>query len=412
MTDTEIRDVLNRAAGDVNPAPDLLDRVRAGGHRRVVRRRVALGGALAVVAAGGLAPLARRRSAPAMFDGRIRGDLAGDTELAGRVKNAYGPGSQVRWIGDTPYGPVAAVTKPSGTPGYDFQSFVETVGGELRPADGATMVPEGSVQPAAMLAGPDRDVLVVITGPSGVTYSEKFSIDAAGRIARTFEPLIETDGAVVLRIPAPDSFLPIALRSGEVPDTVWLANLETVVDASGRADNQLPPRIDWSLPGREKAWRDEPTGSEKDWWDVGTQPAYLDPFGYHTWTGPTEWHLSGATADGRRLVVQTLQLDGRARAFWMTGRAGEKPRVNYLGRLEDGLSTDATDGFGETFPILHARLPQQLGVAVAALNCQLRFRVRGEAWLPIAGHAAVVPAAATELEAQPRQGRAIRVSLP
>ena len=413
MTDTEIRDVLNRAAGDVSPAPDLLDRVRAGGHRRVIRRRAAIGGALALVAGAGLAPLARRGSGPAPADDRVRGDLAGDLELVRRVKKAYGPGTKVRWIGRTPGGPVAAVTGPSGMrDGYDLQSFIEVVDGELRAVDSAALVPEGTVEPAAMLAGPDRDVLVVFTGRSYVMFSDTFSIDAEGRIQRTFEPLAEVDGAVVRQIPDPGRFVPFALRSGETPDKVWLANLNAVADDGSNAQNRMPERIDHELPGRAKAWANEPTGSEKDWWDVGAQQAYLDPYGYHSWTGPTQWRLSGATADGRRLVVQTLALDGRARAFWMAARAGEKPRVNYLGRLEDGLSTDGTDSFGQTYPILHARLPQQLGVAVAALNCQLLYRVRDGAWLPIAGQAAVIPAAATHLEVRPRQGRAVRLALP
>ncbi|MCO8270018.1 hypothetical protein M1L60_05355 [Actinoplanes sp. TRM 88003] len=413
MTDTEIRDVLNRAAGDVSPAPDLLDRVRAGGRRRVIRRRTAIGGALAVVAGAGLAPLARRGDGPLPVDDRVRGDLAGDLALVGRVRKAYGEGTRVRWIGRTPGGPVAAVTGPSGMrDGYDLQSFVETVDGELRPVDGATLVPEGTVQPAAMLAGPDRDVLVVFTGGSDVMFSGEYRIDAGGRVGRTFEPLIEVDGAVVRPIPDPGRFVPFALRSGGSPDKVWLANMHTVADDGSNAQNLMPERIDHALPGRAKAWADEPTGSEKDWWDVGAQQAYLDPYGYHAWTGPTQWRLSGSTADGRRLVVQTLALDGRARAFWLAAPPGEKPRVNYLGRLEDGLSSDATDGFGLAYPILHARLPQELGVAVAALNCQLLFRVRREAWLPVAGSAAVIPAAATELEVRPRRGQAVRVRLP
>ncbi|WP_250035314.1 hypothetical protein [Paractinoplanes maris] len=410
MTDTEIRDVLNRAAGDVSPAPDLLDRVRAGGHRRVIRRRTAIGGALAVVAAGGLAPLARRPAADPPAAGRVRGDLAQDHELIGRIRSLI-DGARVHWAGATPAGPVAAFVRPSVTPGLDEQGFVETVDGELRGLSATVLVASGTIRPAAMLAGPDRDVLVVITGGAGVAYSAKYDIDAAGRIVRTFDPLAEVDGAVVRPIPGPDRSLAIALRAENGPGAVWLANLETVVGDKDAA-NRMPERIERALPGRGTAWRDEPAGSEKDWWDVGAQIPYADPYGFHVWTGPSEWRLSGATADGRRLVVQTLVLDGRARAFALAADPGQKPRVDYLGRLEDGLSTDATDGFGETYPILHARLPQELGVAVAALNCALLYRVRKGSWLPIAGDAAVIPAGATELEVRPRQGRAVRVLLP
>ncbi|WP_250004056.1 hypothetical protein [Actinoplanes sp. M2I2] len=409
MTDIEIRDVLARTAGDVSPAPDLLDRVRAGGHRRVIRRRTALGGALALAAAGGLVPLTRHRGGPPPAGRVVHGDLAHDHELVGRVQQVWGGGARVHWIGATPAGPVAAVVRPSAT-GLDEQSFVETVGGRLRGVGSSMLVQPGTIEPAALLAGPGRDVLVVITGEGGVSFSDSYSLDAAGRIARTFRPLIEVDGAVVRRIPRPAGRVPIALRAAGDPGTVWLANL-TVVDDRTAVDRR-PERIEQPLPGREKAWRDEPTGSEKDWWDVGAQEPYRDRFGYHAGTGPSEWRLSGATADGRRLVVQTLAIDGRARAFWMAARAGEKPRVTYLGLLEDGLSTDATDGSGRRYPILHARLPQELGVAVAALGCELLYRVRKGSWLPVAGHAAVLPAAATELEARPHRGRAVRVSLP
>ncbi|MEV4410200.1 hypothetical protein AB0J66_49245, partial [Actinoplanes sp. NPDC049598] len=52
MTDTDIRQALTRATDHLESPPDLLDRVRAGGRRRVVRRRTLIGGGLAVGAAG------------------------------------------------------------------------------------------------------------------------------------------------------------------------------------------------------------------------------------------------------------------------------------------------------------------------------------------------------------------------
>ncbi|MGK5685415.1 hypothetical protein [Actinoplanes sp. URMC 104] len=403
MTDTDIREVLTRAAGDLSPAPDLLDRVRAGGNRRAVRRRTVLGGALAVAAAGAGVPVARHRGGTVPVGRRVRGDLAHDRGLIERFERAVR--GRVFWIGATPAGPVAGFTMPA-EPGWEQQGFAELVDGRPQPGGNTLVVPAGRMGPAALLAGPDRDVLVVLTGDVPVALSEGFEIDAAGRIDRTFVPLRATDGAVVRRIAAPDRTVPIALRPGNASDPVWLTNIEAVVPAS-TALNRLPERIEQRLPGAG-----EPP-ARTEWWDVTRRDGYLDPYGYHVWTGPTEWHLTGATADGRRLVVQTVALDGRARALWMAGRDDEKPRVNYLGMLDDGLSTDAVDGFGETYPILHARLPHGLGVAVAALNCRLRYRVRGEGtWLPAAGDAAVIPAAASELEVQPRHGRATRVGVP
>jgi hypothetical protein len=61
MTDTDIRDALTAATRHIAAPPDLLDRVHAGGRRRVVRRRTVLAAGLATAAAGaGDAPTSPR----------------------------------------------------------------------------------------------------------------------------------------------------------------------------------------------------------------------------------------------------------------------------------------------------------------------------------------------------------------
>ena len=419
MTDTDIRHALTRATDDVSASPELLDRVRAGGRRRVVRRRTVLTGGLAVAAVGVAVPLAAGRSDEQAVRAAARGDLAGDRALVGRALTAWrqvhGAGAAyVHWIGSTPAGPVAVVAQPDPPTGLDRVGFVEPVGDTLRALAGFALRPPGTVETSAALVGRDRDVLVVVTGGRPLWFSADYEFDAIGRVSREYEEVAPpADGVLVRRVRPPHGSVRFALMQ-DGPDTrVPLANLDAVVD-TGAAVDRIPERVDRPLPGRERAWPADAalTRAELDQWDVATRARYTDPAGYHLWTGPTEWYLRGAAADGRRLVVQTLALDGRARAFLIVGAEGDTPPAEYLGPLDDGLSTDATDGAGEPLPILHARLPLGLGVAVAVLAGKLRYRVRGGSWLPVAGSAAVLPAAATELEVTPRRGAAVRVGLP
>ncbi|MEV4410241.1 hypothetical protein AB0J66_49450, partial [Actinoplanes sp. NPDC049598] len=358
-----------------------------------------IGGGLAVGAAGvaGAVVAGRGRDLPVI----TRGDLAGNTELLKRIRKTWqemaGPGdARILWAGSTPAGPVALVAQEM-QPSFDALGFVDSDGDQLRTTGSSFHVPYGTVPPGAMLAGPDRDVLVVTTAGRRVEFSPGYRFDAAGHVQRTFTELTaDENDMVVHRFTPSDGVVRIALRepAGEIP----LANLHSVVDTAA-ADNQIPERINRDLPGWERAGR-----ATVDGWDIVTMPAYGDPYGYHVWTGPTEWHLRAATPDGRRLVVQTVALDGTARVFWMHGQ----PTPHYLGLLEDGLSTETPAGV----TVLHARLPEKLGVAVAALDCTFRYRTRSVDWLPVSGPAALLPDAAAELEVNPARGQRAVVPLP
>ena len=423
MTDTDIRQALARVTDGVDPSPELLDRVRAGGRRRVVRRRTVLAGGLAAAAAGVTVPLATRDSGGGgQAPPATGGDLAGDRDLIARVlaawRQAHGDGDpRVHWVGDTPAGPVAVVTQPDPDPGVaeDVLGFVEPVGGELRAVRGTVRVPPGTTSPYALLAGARRDVLVVVTAGRGLWFSEDYGFDTIGRVSREYaEQPRPADGVLVRTVRPADDLVRFALMQDGPETEVPLANLDAVVPTDA-ADSRFPDRIELLLAVRERAWPpdDEVTRSELDmYWNVGTRKRYLDQHGYHAWTGPTEWYLRGAAPDGRRLVVQTLALDRRARAFLLLGAEGDSPPGEYLGQLEDGLSTTAKNSDGEPLPILHARLPHGIGVAVAAYECRLRYRVRQGSWLPVSGSAAVLPVAATEMEVTPPGGAAVQVSLP
>ncbi|MBU2664387.1 hypothetical protein KOI35_12860 [Actinoplanes bogorensis] len=393
MTETDVRDVLGRATEHLSPAPDLLDRVRAGGRRRVVRRRAVLGAAVAaVVVGGGAASLRRTTPAP-------RGDLAGDHDLLERMREAWltavpdGVGEiVVHWAGTTPMGPVGVLSQRSARTGYDLQGFVETLDEGLRGLAGPLLVEPGTIAPIALAgrAG-GLTVLVIVTGGRDVNLSENFTIDDHGRVDRRFVTL---HGDLVFQ--RPEHSERYALRVGADPVPIKYSR-RFVLPEEPRDVPQNVVRVMAGVP-------DEVIDVGQ--WDVSARPGYLDRYGYGRWEGPTQWHVRGRLADGRRLVVQTLALDGAARAFWMAAPDAEYPTVGYLG------TPPGVDVRLGNVPVLYLRLPDRLGVVVAAQNSELLYRVREGTWLPIAGDAALIPDAATELEVRTASGRPARYPLP
>jgi hypothetical protein len=407
MTETEIRDVLERATSDVTTPPDLLDRVRAGGRRRMIRRRTVLAAGAATVAAGSGAGLlgGLRGHDPGPAFARLtlptRGDLAGDTaylrRAAARWRDHVGGDSMigephVSWALSTPAGPVAVVAsrvmsgpgQPAGWTGFvdgDRVTGVEA----LRPG-----VPNTEV----LLAGRDRDVLVAVDGGRHLEYSPDFGYDEQGRVRRTFRPVIlDADGVLVARVPSQISRLRTALRHDHAP--VRPAGLDGI--ASGPV-----PLLTRLLPGRERAWGDDATLAPDvlDRWELRNRAAYLDEYGVHHGTPGTHWCVRGGTLDGHRFLVQTLVLDSDVRIF-RTVSATTTGTPVYLGLLNSS----------ETVPVIRVRLPNSLGVVVAAEGARLRYRGGSADWLVVAGDAALLPDAARELEVTQRRGRTFRVPL-
>ncbi|GAB2575546.1 hypothetical protein Aab01nite_14240 [Paractinoplanes abujensis] len=395
MTDTDVRDVLARATDHLSPAPDLLDRVRTRGRRRVVRRRTVLGGALAVVAAAGAAPaLSGNRTEPRRV---TRGDLAGDAALLERMRAAWQAAMPhatgeitVRWAGTTAAGPVGLLSQPSEGSGLDLQGFVETVDGQLRGLGGTRLVARGTVAPVALATGVRRDQLIIVTGDQAVHLSENYTIDAAGRVTRRFVTL---HGDLVFQRRVRSQRY--ALRVGDEPVPVAPSSATTAPSPVV----PYPQKVERVMPGAPA------TAPDRAVWDVSEREGYLDPYGVGVWTGPTEWYLRGMILDGRQLVVQTLALNGRARAFCLAAPPADIPEARYLGDSAAGLTARLDDGGGKVVPVLYLRLPSGIGWVVAAPDCQLRYRVRDGSALPVAGDAALIPAAATELEVTSRAGR-------
>ncbi|GIE95173.1 hypothetical protein Ari01nite_26380 [Paractinoplanes rishiriensis] len=401
--------MLDRATGDLSVRPDLLDRVRAGGRRRVIRRRAVLAGGLAVLAAGAAVPLsARGRSGN---DLETAGDLAGDPQFRARVRAAWATAMLgfategeplIRWAGRTPAGPVAVVQQASPVAGGTLwaEGFVHA-GRGLGPVH-LSRWREGS--PMAVLLGPRRDVLVVWDAGNTVSLSAGHTVDAAGKVRRDWERIGPVHGGVLVRTVAPQAGdVRLGLREdGNWDESVPLANYEEVVPAS--QENRTPTRVERWLPGRDRAWPADLTQAELDTWDLSFRPDYNDNLGFHPFTGHFRWIVRGAAPDGRRLVVQILELGDRRRVFWMIGTPD---RPHYAGELDDRYAT----GLPRQTTLVHIRLPEQIGVLVSAPAATLRYRAGAGPWLPVNGDTALLPAAASRVEVTPRGGNPVPVAL-
>jgi len=419
MTDTQVRHALERATSHLSPPPDLLDRVRAGGRRRVVRRRTVLAGGLAVAVAGSAAggwAITRPGGggepvASPLLDGPTRGDLRGDAAylsqvtarmraVVGRHAPVVGP-PHVVWAGSTPAGPVALVTQrlrrqvvsEVGQIQYGMMAFVQPTGTGPRITSVETMVTE-TVNSPAVLVGPERDVLVVLDDGRRVQLSRDFAYTADGKVRRTFAPLsFAADGAAVVRLAPQQDRIRIALKPGTAgaDPNVGLANLSELMNHAEPVWFTLNVRNGIAGPIASTAAPGAP-----GWPDLSGAD-YGDQWGIHRFPRRPAWYVYGTTPGGHRFVVQTLvQDDERVRLFRL--ETGGKP--HFLGFADPA----------GPLPI-QVRLPEKQGVLVATERSTLRYRTSSGSWLPVTGHAAVLPAAATEVEVTPPGGRPATVVL-
>ncbi|MGW4947658.1 hypothetical protein ACWEOZ_39410 [Actinoplanes sp. NPDC004185] len=419
MTDTDIRTALENATGDLRTPPDLLDRVRAGGRRRVVRRRTVLAAGLATIAAGGTAGVLVSGGdggdvpvASPLLDHPTRGDLKNDAAFLDGVRTAWRDHlgdlpvrgePHVAWAGLAPLRAGIAVVaqrtpqrvaSPIGQISYGLTGFVEQTPDGLRVMSLEEMLTDATNSAAALL-GPDHTVLMVLDDGRGIRYSPAVAYTEQGRISRTFTPFdFRThDGVAFGATPQSQTLIRVALRA-DVPDargdrSVGLANLSRLVEDAGRG---APPA---GTARRERLLAGP--AFEADPWDLSGREGYDDPYGYRITPPPADtWILRGTTADGGRFVVQTLTgTDDRVRLF-----------------LSLGAPEPVLRGFPDPAAPLpvRVRLPDGQGVVVAAPG-RLRYRVAGGTWLPVTGDAALLPAAADEAEVTTARGQAVRVRL-
>jgi hypothetical protein len=419
-TDTDIRAALAEATDGVTAAPDLLDRVRTGGHRRIVRRRTFLAAGAATAVAGSAASVlltgGRRLPTPDVaspfLDAPTRGDLRGDAGFLTGVRAAWGrhvagvPGllgePHVIWAGTVPFdGRAAAVAQrvrqrevsSLGQIAYGVMGFVAPTGRGLEGISLEEMTTLADCAPAVLL-GSQRTVLLVLDDGRGIEYSADRGYDAQGRVRRTFEPLtFDADGAETRLLEPQTGWIQFGLRAGRPGADrgrfVKLANFSQVVEARRNRRSWRSLRIDRLLPGGSLDWPDA--------WHIATHEGYGDPYGYDYPVGDISCRIRGV-AGGDRFAVETVTLDDmRIRLFLMVGR----PEPHFVGYVD----------LAAVLPV-QVRLPDGRGVVVAAQGAALRYRAGGGTWLPVRGDAALLPDAATEVEVTPPGGRPGTVVLP
>lgn len=233
MTDIDVRDALGRATSHLSLRPDLLAEARAGGQRRLVRRRSVLAAGLAAlgVGAGGIASGLTRREAgparPAMFDRRTGGDLAQDRDYLDRVLAAwagYRPGRRdeanippvkgaphVYWAGVTPAGAAAfVVQRLRAAAGHELALGLVAatpLGPRVQSRTTWSSTP-GVASSRAFLVGAEREVLILLGAGVPVRYCP-----AAGD-GRAFRPVPFVDGVAVLAVPPQRGGITLTLLAG------------------------------------------------------------------------------------------------------------------------------------------------------------------------------------------------------
>jgi hypothetical protein len=411
MTDTDIREALSRATGELSAPDDLLERVRAGGHRRVVRRRSLLAAGLATVVAGSTAGVLLRReggSAP-LLSGDTRGDLARDREYLAEVRRVWHQRvdpvedlvgePHIVWAGTTPAGRVAMVTQ--GVQGddvvYGTQGFVEPSANG--PFIDELMALQSDTDPlTAILVGEqDRSVLVVVDTGRDLSFSPGLEIDRDGKVVRGFRPLTYADGAAVLEVGRQRDRVRIGLRASD-GRAVELMNFPAWAYRDHPGEGQPGARqVVLAVPGWERGWPAGEGARRDAWaaWGAESRKPFYDLNGYHRSTAAPDWFVWGSTPGGVRFRLETHHLDEEpARLLLTTGRPDSDGRTQPAGTLDP----DAT------LPV-QVRLPGGYGFVIAAVGATLRYRLGdGGGWVPVAGDSALVPAAVTQVEVT-RDGR-------
>ncbi|MEU4531962.1 hypothetical protein AB0F49_27385 [Micromonospora ureilytica] len=418
MNDSDVRGILHRATDDLVSPPGLLAEVRRGGRRRVVRRRAVLAALCAAVVAvpvAGVVDLPGNAGDPQiaspLLDEPTRGDLAADEGYLRQVREAWQRGTEqaddrprgepnVVWAGRTPAGPAAYVAQRS--------AHGMTMGFVKPTADGPrvgtlTQVTDTGTDGVeqAVLLGPQRDVLLVLDSGQPVEFSPQLRYAPDGKIERTFEQVAFRDGAAVLSVPPQRTKLTIALSRTPVErrNAMPIEGTSEVL-FPGNKDRPAPPLIRHTLPGAEQVWGMDPAAKEV----IAPTEAlagYLDPAGAHTHDGSPRLWVYGATPDGGRLLVETVQYDDEpSRVIALIAR-------KYL-PFEAVASTTAD--WSAPLPV-RLRLPDNQGVLVAAEGSALSYRVGEGQWQDVGRNAALLPATATDVRVTDANGTTTNVSV-
>ncbi|SCL53419.1 hypothetical protein GA0070606_2117 [Micromonospora citrea] len=433
IEDNDVRDVLRRVTDDLAGPPTLLDDVRRGGRRRLRRRRAVLAAVCAAVLAvpvggaihfvdSGTGGVAAEVASP-LFDAPTRGDLAGDEEYLRQVRQAWrqraegmeseggrpdaGSEPHVVWAGNTPAGPAAyvaqrvTVTRPGSDRGnhrlIGYAGFVEPAASGPRVMTMRGMNEGNDGNSAAVLLGPRRDVLVVLDAGYPVEFSPTFRYAPDGRIERIFQRVTFRDGAAVLPVPPQRDRVTVALVG--VPlntaTAVEITNTDDILFPDGK-NSPEPRRVTYTLPDAERVWGDDPAARVDNTAHEALAAAYIDVGRPHTDGESPLLVVYGATPDGRRLLLQTVQHgDDPARAIVLLAR-GDAPLQPAVSGFVDWRAP---------LPV-RLRLPDGQGVLVVAEGAALSYRIGAGRWHDAGSGAALLPADATQVRVATASGTA------
>lgn len=437
MTETELQSRLAASVADVEAPLDLVNRVRAGGTRRLRQRRIYLVASMAValVAVGGLANAAAgierfdaqadaAANAKTTMDSHdpyayflnrpTKGDLANDKDYLNSVIRAWDRShaksgnasrgifnhlkgkARVVWAGNTPAGPAAMVIQRADVRHhgniqlnreglYTLAGFVGTGANGKPEVVGDTFPsPDSGRASTAFRVGPDREALVVIdTGQRAVGFSPQREYPATGGSTRTYQPLTFEQGAAVVALPpgttAPDlrvSSLP-ASQSGRIPVT----GLEAF--SSDRGNVKMPDNRLWmnvtpyaGLPAATGLRR--LTQLERDAFDQAVVKI-SDPMTYSA--SHSFWYAYANTPNGDRVVVGEYQIDDDpTRIYAHITNANGKSKVISAGIPQRDVALPVS-----------IRLPEGQGWLVASNKAQLSYKQPDGSWSKAMPNALLVP---------------------
>ncbi|MCX5068761.1 hypothetical protein OOJ91_23240 [Micromonospora lupini] len=437
-SDNDVREALHRATSHLSGRPDLLEDVRRGGRRRVRRFQVVLTAACAAIVAiplGGVltVPVGRDTTSAAspLFDDPTKGDLAGDDAYLRQVRAAWRrhldragdtqmPGDpHVVWAGRTPAGPAAYVAYAGATRSIEgtgnnhigWVGFVEPTadGPQVRAIESLT---DDARQrsPQAVLLGAERDVLLVLDSGQPMEFSPELRYAPDGKTIRTYQPVTFEEGAAILRIPPQRTKVTVALSFTPVSDvnTVQILGAADVLFSNGGARRDVQ-RIRRTLPGADQAWGGDPSDPRYEGggsaYEIAAGPealaAWIDVAGFHDQGHSPELYVYGATADGRRLLLQSIQYDSDpVRVVALLAR-GNAPLHAVASAFADWKAP---------LPV-RLRLPDDQGILVAAEGSALSYRSDAGQWQDAGRNAALLPSTATEVRVTASGGTVSTVSL-